>query len=158
MRFLLSPIPASIAGLIGCLGGCASLSPAPAVETAALKQQVAATERAFAKTMADRDHAGFASFIAADTVFFSGPKTLRGKQAVVDAWQRFYTGPTAPFSWAPETVEVLQSGDLALSSGPVKDPQGQLLATFTSIWRLESPGTWRIVFDKGNDVCEGAKP
>ena len=80
----------------------------------------------------------------------------RGKQAVADAWKHFFAG-RAPFSWAPETVAVLQSGDLALSSGPVRDPPSKRVATFTSIWRLEAPGTWRIVFDQGNDVCNSDK-
>ena len=70
---------------------------------------------------------------------------------------QLYEGPTAPFSWEPQTVEVLDSGTLALSSGPVYDPKGKNFATFTSIWRLEAPGTWKIIFDKGNDVCDCAK-
>ncbi len=123
-----------------------------------LQQQVANTERAFAKSMADRDHAAFALFLSDEAIFFSGPKVLRGKQQVAAAWKRFYEGPTAPFSWQPEQVEVLPSGQLALSSGPVRDAQGKLIATFSSIWRLEAPGVWRIVFDKGNDVCDCPKP
>jgi ketosteroid isomerase-like protein len=91
-------------------------------------------------------------------VFFSGTKVLRGKQQVADAWKRYYEGPTAPFSWQPEQVEVLQSGSLAISSGPVRDAQGKLIATFSSIWRQEAPGVWRIVFDKGNSVCDCPKP
>jgi len=47
---------------------------------------------------------------------------------------------------------------LALSSGPVRDPQGKLIARFNSVWRLEAPGRWRIVFDKGADVCACDKP
>ena len=62
----------------------------------------------------------------------------------------------APFSWEPEQVQVLDSGTLALSSGPVRNPEGKTVATFTSIWRLEAPGVWRIVFDKGNRVCPDA--
>ena len=54
-------------------------------------------------------------------------------------------------------VEVLDSGTLALSTGPVHDPQGKLVATFTSIWRLEAPGTWKIIFDTGNEVCDCPK-
>ena len=141
---------------VAMLPGCASVTPRP--PGADLQRQVADTERAFAKTMADRDHAAFASFLSDETIFFSGAKALRGKQQVADAWKRFYDGPAAPFSWQPEVVEVLDSGTLALSSGPVRNPQGKLIATFTSIWRLEAPGTWRIVFDKGNDVCDCAKP
>jgi hypothetical protein len=53
----------------------------------------------------------------------------------------------------PEDVEVLDSGTLAISTGPVRDPKGALFATFTSIWRLEDSGKWRIIFDKGNQVC-----
>ena len=121
------------------------------------KAQVFATERAFAKTMADRDYAAFTSFLAADAVFVSGPEPRRGKQAVADAWKRFFEKPQAPFSWEPERVEVLDSGDLALSTGPVRDPDGKLIATFTSIWRREAPGVWRIVFDRGNEACDCAK-
>ncbi|MDP1978815.1 nuclear transport factor 2 family protein [Undibacterium sp.] len=120
--------------------------------------QVMQAETAFAKTMEARDHKAFTEFLAEETIFFSGKKVLHGKQEVAAAWKRFYDTPAAPFSWTPETVEVLNSGKLALSSGPVRDPQGKLLATFTSIWRQESPGVWRIIFDKGNDACECAKP
>ena len=52
---------------------------------------------------------------------------------------------------------MLDAGDLALSTGPVRNAAGKLIATFTSIWRQESPGVWRIVFDKGNEVCDCAK-
>ena len=122
-----------------------------------LKQQVGDTERAFAKTMADRDFGAFSSFISDEAVFFSGPEPRRGKQQVTEWWQRYYNEKDAPFSWAPDAVEVLESGDLALSSGPVKDPQGNVIATFSSIWRQEQPGVWKIIFDKGNPVCPEPK-
>lgn len=138
------------------LSGCTTMT--PKLSNVELQRQVADTERAFAKTMADRNLAAFSSFLADDTVFFTSTRALRGKGQVTDFWKRFYDGPTPPFSWQPETVEVLDSGDLALSSGPVRDPQGKLFATFTSIWRLEAPGTWRIIFDKGNEVCDCPKP
>ena len=137
------------------MAGCAAAPPRP--DVAELARQVADTERAFARTMANRNHAAFVAFLAPDAIFFSGAKALRGSQAVAEAWKRLYEGPSAPFSWKPETVEVLDSGTLALSSGPVFDPAGKNVATFTSIWRLEAPGTWRIIFDKGNDVCDCAK-
>jgi ketosteroid isomerase-like protein len=137
------------------LAGCAATPSAASRQEA--REQVMATERAFAKTMADRDLNGFASFLAEDTVFFSGPKPLHGKQAVAEFWSRFYTNPKAPFSWGPEDVEVLESGSLALSAGPVHNPEGKLIGRFTSIWRLEAPGKWRIVFDKGGEVCDCPK-
>jgi len=123
-----------------------------------LRRQVMAVERAFAQTMADRDLRAFAEFVSDEAVFFSGPAPLRGKEQVVGWWARFYEGAEAPFSWEPAEVEVLASGQLALSSGPVRDPSGKLIARFTSVWRLEAPGRWRIVFDKGSPAAEAAKP
>jgi ketosteroid isomerase-like protein len=118
-----------------------------------LQRQVAETEQAFAQTMAERDHAAFTSFLAEEAVFFSGETPLRGRQQVAEAWAAYFAEPEAPFSWAPETVVVLDSGELALSSGPVRDPTGHRFATFNSIWRLEPDGQWRIVFDKGSRDC-----
>jgi ketosteroid isomerase-like protein len=149
----------SVPGLVLLLGACASASSAPPAPTdnAELKQQVVETERAFAKTMADRDHAAFGRFISEEAVFFSQSGVLRGRQRVIEAWKPLYEKPAAPFSWEPEKVEVLDSGTLALSSGPVRDPKGRVFATFSSIWRLESPGVWKIIFDKGNEVCDYEK-
>jgi ketosteroid isomerase-like protein len=74
---------------------------------------------------------------------------LRGKAAVVAGWSSFFQGPQAPFSWDPDQVEVLAGGTLALSTGPVRDPQGQVVGRFNSIWRRAADGRWLVVFDKG---------
>jgi ketosteroid isomerase-like protein len=126
---------------------------APAADTARLAEQVRAVETAFAKTMADRDWAAFQACICDEAVFFGSQGILRGRDAVADGWKRYFAGPQAPFSWAPEQVEALASGTLALSSGPVLDPEGKRIGTFQSIWRLEADGRWRIVFDKGCPPC-----
>lgn len=123
-----------------------------------LQRQVMETERAFAKTMADRDFDAFISFLSEETVFFAGSNALTGKQQVADAWKGFYEAPDAPFSWEPEQVVVLESGTLALSTGRVRNAEGKQVASFTSIWRLEESGGWRIIFDKGCEVCDCSPP
>ena len=144
------------------LAGCTAVPMTPAApartDLAAAREQVMATERAFARTMADRNLQAFSGFVSEEAVFFSGPTPLRGKAAITAFWTRFYNTPQAPFSWDPDEVEVLDSGTLALSSGPVKDPNGTVFARFTSIWRLEGAGQWRIVFDRGNPVAPAGKP
>jgi ketosteroid isomerase-like protein len=117
-------------------------------------RQVRDTERAFARSMADRDFAAFSALVADDAVFFGGRGPQRGKAAVLAGWKAFFDQPRAPFSWEPETVEVLSSGTLGLSSGPVKDPAGKQTGVFNSIWRKEADGRWRVVFDKGCQVCD----
>jgi ketosteroid isomerase-like protein len=119
----------------------------------ALAEQVRATETRFAKTMADRDHKAFASMLAEEAVFFSPQGPLRGSKAVAEAWKPFFEGAQPPFSWEPERVEVLDSGGLAFSSGPVRDPQGKRVGTFNSVWRRDAQGHWKIVFDSGCPPC-----
>lgn len=114
-----------------------------------LVAQVRAAEVAFAGAMAKRDLDSFAAHLAEEALFFGAKDVLRGKAAVVAGWKRFFEGATAPFSWAPQTVEVLASGTLGLTSGPVLDPGGKQIGTFSSIWRREADGRWKVVFDKG---------
>ncbi|MCP4322245.1 MAG: hypothetical protein GY787_10430 [Alteromonadales bacterium] len=47
----------------------------------------------------------------------------------------------------------MESGKLAISSGPVLDNNGNCISEYTSVWRLDQDKQWRIVFDKGNQSC-----
>ena len=132
------------------VAACAQMPAQPDIKTA--RQQVFAAERAFAKSMADRSLEDFSVFVSEEAVFFTGPEPLRGKAAVLAWWAQYFTGPSAPFSWEPDEVEPLDSGTLALSSGPVRDPTGKVVARFNSIWRKEPGGVWRVVFDKGSPL------
>jgi ketosteroid isomerase-like protein len=126
--------------------------PASAQSHMALADAVADAERAFADAMARRDLAAFASHISTEAVFFASPdglQVLRGKEAIVNGWRRFFDGPTAPFSWTPATAQVLDSGTLAMTTGPVRSPKGDVTGRFSSVWRLDPDGKWRVIFDRG---------
>jgi hypothetical protein len=162
------------------------------IDVAQRQQEVRVREAAFAKSMADRDLAAFASFISPEAIFVGAGGTTRGPKEIAAAWKRFFDGPDAPFSWKPEpnngsqihgctgawvpvhrfmvlgfkvrvpgfsgsrvlgfgspAVEVVASGNLGLSSGPVFDPEGQRIGTFNSTWRRDADNVWRIIFDNG---------
>lgn len=149
-----------VAALLALAGvGVASAAEVPAgvgtdsPEHQALVEQVRAAETAFARTMAARDFNAFSTFVADEGVFFGGRGPQRGAAAVRAGWAKYFEGEEAPFSWRPETVEVLASGTLALTSGPVYDPDGTPSGSFMSIWRLEADGKWRVVFDRGCPPC-----
>ena len=135
--------------------GCAASQTVPTYEEARI--QVLETEAAFAKTMADRDQRAFSTFIADNAIFYAGEEPLRGKQEIVARWSRFFTDPSAPFSWEPAIVEVLESGRLAHSVGPVRDPNGRIVGEFASLWRYEN-GAWKIILDRGSDICDCNAP
>ena len=135
----------------------ASFAPARAQQSlAGAVDQVRAAETAFARSMADRNAGAFASLIADEAVFFGSKTVQHGKPEVVAAWKRFFDGPAAPFSWAPAEVEVLASGTLGMTSGPVYDPDGQRIGTFNSIWQKQKDGSWKVIFDKGCPPCDCA--
>jgi len=151
---------AAMIALTLAAGGPAAAASAGAAEPPAapghsdLRATVMAAERAFAATLANRDHAAFTAMIDDEAVFFDGTVPLRGRAAVAAAWAGYFEGPDAPFSWAPDQAEVLASGTLALTTGPVFDAGGNVIARFQSIWRREPSGAWRVVFDRGHPVCD----
>jgi ketosteroid isomerase-like protein len=139
--------------LLALLSGAACMNCVAADDLATLTEQVRATEVAFAKTLADRDVKAFRAMIAPDVIWLAD-QPLRGPDQVLTRWQKFFDAPQPPFSWAPELVEVQEGGRLALSTGPVLNPAGKRVATFTSIWRREPTGEWKIIFDRGCPVCD----
>jgi ketosteroid isomerase-like protein len=142
--------------LITALGAVGAQGAQGARGTAGLRDAVRDAEQQFAATMARRDFGGFPNYISEEAIFLGSEcnrQVLRGRPAIVAAWKAFFDGPTAPFAWAPDFTEVLDSGGLALSSGPVKNPAGELTGRFNSVWRLESDGRWRVVFDQGSPLC-----
>lgn len=154
-----------VAAMLALTGvGAATAAEVPATgvvdspEHQALVEQVRAAETAFARTMAARDFHAFGTFIADEGVFIGGRGPQRGAAAVRAGWAKYFEGAEAPFSWRPETVEVLASGTLALTSGPVFEPDGASAGSFMSIWRLEADGKWRVVFDSGCPPCPPPGP
>ena len=145
-----------LGSLVGAVGFAADSDAGQKTQGGPQPQRVADAERSFASTMAKRDAKGFATHISEEAIFMGAqdvPRVSRGRAAIVEAWKPFFEGATAPFSWEPDIVEVLDSGSMALTSGPVYDPAGKIIGRFNSIWRLESDGRWRVLFDRGAPVC-----
>jgi ketosteroid isomerase-like protein len=162
-------VDARAAGATEAAGATATATPAPAATPATAapdptappesygeaERSLWATEAAFAASFAARDPDKFASFLADDVVFGSGARALHGPKAVREAWAKMMLdGPSPPFSWRPARAVV--SGNLGMSSGPVFDRDGGWTGGFTSTWRRQPDGSWRIVLD-GAAPCEAPK-
>jgi ketosteroid isomerase-like protein len=154
MRRFNSRWPGGLVLMTGLMlqAACESSPPAdpPPASNAQLQEQVAAMERAFAATMAERNRDAFTDLLDPEAIFYSGRDVLRGREQVTTSWSSYFEGSEAPFSWEPDSVQVLDSGTLALSTGPVRDPSGRIIARFNSIWRRNAAGEWKIIFDKGS--------
>lgn len=133
----------------------ASLTLAPALE-----QQVRCAELAFSRSAERRDPGAFAALVHPDARFTGGSGTLRGRDAVTEGWSVFLTQKSPSIRWAPDSVEVLNSGDLALSQGPYEvratDAEGREVLSggrFMSVWQRQEDGGWLVVFDSGTPAA-----
>ena len=144
--------PALLACVLSLFAFHALAAPLPSpADLAATAAEVKAAEIAFATTMADRKFDRFADFVADDAVF-NGDKPHIGKPAVLEAWKGFFGATPAPFSWSPDAIAPTADGRYAISTGLARDAAGRVISRFTSIWRKDADGHWRVVADQGVDV------
>ena len=125
-----------------------------------IQDQVRCREIAFSQSVETGDRGRFAGFID-DDARFVGAGVSRGVDAVVNAWGPFFDDGGPKIKWRPQFVEVLASGDLALTRGPyrmiTRDEHGEIRenwGTFNSVWRRGPGGDWRVVFDAGNAAAK----
>jgi ketosteroid isomerase-like protein len=117
-------------------------------------------EIAFSRSVEMQDMSAFRSLIDNDARFVSG-SVQRGVENVAAAWSVFFSDDGPRIKWRPQIVEVLADGTLALSRGPyqmiTESPEGEVTehwGTFNSVWRKQNDGSWKIVFDAGNESEE----
>jgi ketosteroid isomerase-like protein len=114
----------------------------------------------FARSVAERDRQRFLSFIGDPTTFNGGTANeLRGRDAVLKEWTRFFNpnGPT--LSWTPTKGEVIGAGDVGYTTGrsivrtrttngTITERRGEYL----TVWRRQGDGSWKVVFDTGSTL------
>ena len=112
-------------------------------------------ERSFAQSIERGDAVAFADHVQQEAVFQAGtPEPLRGRAAVVEAWQPMIRGEF-PLRWHPGLVHIGGHPDIALSYGPAwvenPDPKASSrfrLGSFVSTWVRDADGEWRVLFDR----------
>jgi len=132
----------------------------PITAMADVTDDVRCHEVGFSRSVETKDIAAFQAFIDADARFVSGTVT-RGIADISTAWGVFFSDNAPKMKWRPQFIEVLDDGTLALSRGPyrmiVQGPDGTVTehwGTFNSVWRKQDDGSWKIIFDAGNESDE----
>jgi ketosteroid isomerase-like protein len=123
--------------------------------TGSVEDQVRCAELAFSRSVQEQNIEAFTAMVDEDARF-TGGETLRGKQEIADGWTPFFQTDAPRFRWAPDNIEVLETGDLALSQGPwemilVGESGEDVVRTgrFFSVWRRDENGRWSVIFDGG---------
>jgi ketosteroid isomerase-like protein len=132
----------------------------PALVAADPALEVRCAEIRFSLAVEGGDRAAFLAAIDVDARFV-GSEVARGPAAVAEAWAVFFEPEGPRIAWRPRIVEVLNSGDYALSRGPyrleARGADGKPVVrwgTFNSVWRKQPDGRWQVVFDAGGPPTE----
>src|SRR5271169_5401716 len=126
-------------------------SPKATVET--LKQ----LEGEFMKAAAEKGSQGYMSYYADDAVEVpNGVPAIEGKVNIAKT-MGFLDDKNNRLTWTPVGADISSSGDLGYTYGTFefhsKDKDGKPTVDYgkyTSIWKLQKDGSWKVVLDMGN--------
>jgi ketosteroid isomerase-like protein len=131
-----------------------SASPKATADT--LKQ----LEAEFMKAAAEKGSQGYMSYYADDSVELpNGAPAIVGKANIAKT-MGFLDDRNNHLSWTPVGADISASGDLGYTYGTFefrsKDKAGKPTVEhgkYTSIWKLQQDGTWKVVLDMGNSTA-----
>jgi ketosteroid isomerase-like protein len=128
-----------------------SASPKATAET--LKQ----LEAEFMKAAADKGSQGYLSYYADDSVEVPNGGPLLVGKANIAPGMSFLDDKNNRLLWTPVGADIPASGDLGYTYGTFefhsKNKEGQPTidyGKYTSIWKLQKDGSWKVVLDMGN--------
>jgi len=133
------------------VGSHVNASPKDNAET--LKQ----LEGEFMKAAAERGSAGYMSYYAEDAVEVPNhANVIRGKENIAKD-MAFLDDKTNHLTWTPLGADMSASGDLGYTYGTyefvARDKDGKAVVDhgkYTSIWKKQKDGSWKVVLDMGN--------
>lgn len=128
-----------------------SASPKPSADT--LKR----LEGEFMKAAAERGSQGYMSYYADDSIEVpNGAAIILGKVEIAKT-MGFLDDKSNQLSWTPVGADISASSDLGYTYGTYefrsKDKDGKPsveYGKYTSIWKLQKDGSWKVVLDMGN--------
>jgi ketosteroid isomerase-like protein len=114
-------------------------------------------EAEFMKAAAEKGSAGYMSYYAADAVEVpNGEDFLKGKEAIAKT-MGFLDDKNNSLTWTPMGADISSSSDLGYTYGNYefrsKDKDGKAVVEhgkYTSIWKKQKDGSWKVVLDMGN--------
>jgi ketosteroid isomerase-like protein len=117
-------------------------------------EEIRKAEADFAAKLKDDGMAlAFLEFAAPDAVLNRNDKLYRGKEEI-RAYLESSTLTDVQLDWAPDHIEVSQSGDLGYTFGPytfsARDSKGNQIAAegiFHTVWKRQEDGSWKYVWD-----------
>jgi len=123
-----------------------------------VKEILMRLDREFDLATAERGAEGWASYFAEDgTMLVAGADPIVGRGAIFDAMQGAFDSGNYTLRWEPVFAEASADGSMGYTYGKyvrtTKDENGNVTTKtgkYTSIWRKQAEGDWKIALDMGN--------
>ena len=114
-------------------------------------------EGEFMRAAAERGSQGYMSYYADDAVEVpNGVPLIQGKVEIAKT-MGFLNDKNNRLTWTPVGADISSSRDLGYTYGNyefhTKDKEGKPVlqyGKYTSIWKLQQDGSWKVVLDMGN--------
>lgn len=147
---------AIVAGIFVLPGDLFSTSPVK--PTAEMLKQL---EAEFMKAAADKGSQGYMSYYADDSVEVpNGGPIIQGKTNIAKG-MGFLDDKNSRLIWTPVGADISSSGDLGYTYGNFEfhatNKDGKPVVEYgkyTSIWKRQKDGSWKVVLDMGNSSPE----
>jgi ketosteroid isomerase-like protein len=154
MKSFLIVLVAALLVVIIAVPNTRPLASASAKATADTLRQL---EGEFMKAAAERGSAGYMSYYADDAVEVpNGGPTIQGKVNIAKG-MGFLDQKDNHLTWTPVGADISASADLGYTYGTYefrsKDKDGKPVVDhgkYTSIWKMQRDGSWKVVLDMGN--------
>jgi ketosteroid isomerase-like protein len=130
-----------------------TVSASPKATPEMLKQ----LEGEFMKAALEKGSKGYMSYYADDAVELpNNAGAIHGKTNIAET-MNFLDDKNNRLTWKPEGADISASGDLGYTYGTYefhsKDKDGKPVVDYgkyTSVWKLQRDGNWKVVLDMGN--------
>jgi uncharacterized protein (TIGR02246 family) len=143
----------ALPALVALVAACATT---PRVDRTSEEQRIRELGQQAMRAAQAKDAATYASFYADDAVSMGANQTaIRGRDAIRGMVAEMFALPNLAFSFAPTTIEVAESGDIAYEIGTYRfaadmpsarlDDEGKYL----TVWKKVG-GEWKIASDMSN--------
>ena len=130
-----------------------SVSASPKASADMLKK----LEGEFMKAAAEKGSQGYMSYYAEDSVELPNGAPLIEGNAEIAKGMGFLDDKNNSLTWTPVGADISASGDLGYTYGNYefhgKDKDGKPVVQhgkYTSIWKQQKDGSWKVVLDMGN--------
>ena len=156
-----------IGALLICPRAAFAQEPAGDTKPASTESKPATTdtlrqlEADFMKAAAERGAEGYMSYYAEDAIEVpNGREAIHGKANIAKT-MGFLNDRNNHLTWTPVDAGISQSADLGWTSGTYEfrsvDKEGKSTVEhgkYTSIWKKQPDGSWKVVLDMGNSTAK----